>query len=285
MSKIFCSNCKEEVARSINFCPHCGFKVKIDEENPEKRKKEKRLASNHSRCKVCGEDYWKDLTECPFCNKTQRNNEHKEKKSNGLFIAISIIVVFLLFVFFSNENEITVTNNEPAIKKENYIIGERGPAGGWVFYDKGNSNGGWRYLEAAPKDLKGRINWSNGRPLKLGITSSKIGTGKNNTIKLLQVLGKGGYAAKLCTEYNGGNKNDWFLPSKDELNLMYKNLHLKGLGNFPGEIYWSSSEYNFEKAWLQDFSIGMQDPGVKNIYEESLGDISGDTYIRPIRAF
>ena len=34
-----------------------------------------------------------------------------------------------------------------------YRIGDTGPAGGLIFYDKGNNIGGWRYLEAAPVDV------------------------------------------------------------------------------------------------------------------------------------
>ena len=35
-----------------------------------------------------------------------------------------------------------------------YNIGDIGPAGGYLFYDKKNQGGGWRYLEAAPADLR-----------------------------------------------------------------------------------------------------------------------------------
>jgi len=45
---------------------------------------------------------------------------------------------------------------EPAIPA--YSIGETGPAGGLIFYDKGNNSDGWRDLEAAPADFP--------RPLK-----------------------------------------------------------------------------------------------------------------------
>jgi hypothetical protein len=39
-----------------------------------------------------------------------------------------------------------------ALLAPTYKIGDTGPAGGFVFYDKGNNSGGWRYLEAAPED-------------------------------------------------------------------------------------------------------------------------------------
>jgi hypothetical protein len=35
-----------------------------------------------------------------------------------------------------------------------YKVGDRSPAGGWVFCDKGNYADGWRYLEAAPRAME-----------------------------------------------------------------------------------------------------------------------------------
>jgi hypothetical protein len=55
----------------------------------------------------------------------------------------------------------------------------------------------------------------------------------------------------------GGN-NDWFLPSLDELNLMYENLYLEGVGGFGDDYYWSSSEGIAGLAWYQYFFIGYQ---------------------------
>ena len=52
---------------------------------------------------------------------------------------------------------------------------------------------------------------------------------------------------------------DWRLPDKEELNLMYGNLHLKGIGNFSDNIYWSSSEDNSYGALSQYFGNGYQD--------------------------
>jgi uncharacterized protein (TIGR02145 family) len=52
--------------------------------------------------------------------------------------------------------------------------------------------------------------------------------------------------------------NDWFLPSKDELNEIYDELKVFGLGGFSDNYYWSSSEDSDVLAWYQDFSDGTQ---------------------------
>lgn len=43
---------------------------------------------------------------------------------------------------------------EPENSMPVYTTSSRGPAGGWVFYDKGEYSDGWRYLEVAPADLR-----------------------------------------------------------------------------------------------------------------------------------
>ena len=38
--------------------------------------------------------------------------------------------------------------------QSDYKVGDIGPAGGYIFYDRGYYQDGWRYLEAAPADMK-----------------------------------------------------------------------------------------------------------------------------------
>ncbi|MCL1911777.1 MAG: DUF1566 domain-containing protein, partial [Leptospirales bacterium] len=65
---------------------------------------------------------------------------------------------------------------------------------------------------------------------------------------------------------------DWFLPSKDELTLMYDSLNNTGSFN---AWYWSSSEGNKDSAWVRHFDNGSQHGHAKN----SVGSV------RPVRAF
>ena len=156
-----------------------------------------------------------------------------------------------------------------------YKVGEKGPAGGWVFYDKGRYSDGWRYLEAAPSDLSSTYVWGDDGKFS---TSTGIGTGKKNTeIIASKSTSWTKNAAKACLDYKENGYDDWFLPSKDELNLMYINLKQKKLGGFADSVYWSSSEYSgsSSSAWLQGFYSGPQ-----NDYSRS-----GNSRVRPVRAF
>lgn len=58
-----------------------------------------------------------------------------------------------------------------------YVIGETGPAGGRIFYDKGNGDDNWRYLELSPTIL-GTYEWG-GYGIKVGGLSPYIGQWKD----------------------------------------------------------------------------------------------------------
>jgi len=140
---------------------------------------------------------------------------------------------------------------------QTYKIGDTGPAGGIVFYDKGVFSGGWRYLEVAPAETEFTAEWGTGVPG----TNTGVGFGKRNTeiiVEQLKVLGETGKAAQICASLNFDGYKDWFLPSYGELLLMYENLKKKGLGDFSNNWYWSSSQYeNYGVAWDLDFSDGL----------------------------
>jgi hypothetical protein len=51
--------------------------------------------------------------------------------------------------------------------------------------------------------------------------------------------------------------SNWFLPSSDELNAMYTELYLYGIGNFSATFYHSSSEQTFQFIFRQSFLTGQ----------------------------
>lgn len=169
--------------------------------------------------------------------------------------------------------------------KTNYAIGETGPGGGIVFYqDMNDGFPSWTYLEAAPPDWMpgGDPNaaWGaqEGIPGLAGIESSanlaeELGKGKANTEAIAAQYSGMEYAANLCIGYTGGSKNDWFLPSAEELKLMYQNKD--AIGGLKKSHYWSSSPRNHNEAWLVSFNSGNQ----------STVDKSSAWRVRPIRSF
>jgi len=50
--------------------------------------------------------------------------------------------------------------------------------------------------------------------------------------------------------------NGWRLPTKDELNILYKNR--KNIGGFDVVNYWSSTEFAYMYAWKQNFFTGFR---------------------------
>jgi TolB-like protein len=148
-----------------------------------------------------------------------------------------------------------------------YKVGGFGPANGYIFYDKGVFSNGWRYLEAAPAETEFTVPWGAYGNNVSG-TSFAPGTGKRNTqliVDYLRGIRESGKAAQLCVSLDFDGYKDWFLPSKDELNLMYVNLKQKGLGGFQGGWYWSSSQGDNYLAWVQKFSDGYQYVGFRNL--------------------
>lgn len=182
------------------------------------------------------------------------------------------------------------SGEESGIVSERLNLGEfpvTGPAGGYIFYGKGYESEGWRYLEAAPYGWYNgggdpRVPWG-GYGTSTGAVDTKIGRGKTNTERIVSVLGeaepyagRSDYAAKICQDAEINGYTDWFLPSRDELNLIYRNLYLQGEGGFSSYDYWSSSEYSNGYAWRQYFSYGSQN---YNHYKDYVH------YIRAVRAF
>ena len=128
-------------------------------------------------------------------------------------------------------------------------------AGGIVFYVDYTGQHG---LVCAPVNQVDFIYWGN----PLGIvgwgcqggnvlinngtefgTSILFGAGLQNTINILNSCPYRPIAASLCHDLVLNGYSDWYLPSLNELLLMY-NLKAQGIGNFNNFRYWSSSQHN-----------------------------------------
>ncbi len=154
-----------------------------------------------------------------------------------------------------------------------YSIGDVGPSGGFIFYVDPAENkklpAGFTYLEAAPVDQAEKSTWSNVTNEKINTTKTGLGAGASNTEAIVSQPGHKMSAARRCKEYVLNGFGGWFLPSKDELKLMFENIcRGKKMGGFPAMgTYWSSSEddVSANSAWGQQFYIeGFQDNFLKS---------------------
>lgn len=95
------------------------------------------------------------------------------------------------------------------------------------------------------------------------------------------------YAARVCADLmiseNSYTYGDWYLPSKEELNLMYLSrvtidatAMANGGSTFTTNYYWSSTEDGDYRAFAQNFSTGIQHTDNKVNYTHT---------VRSIRAF
>ncbi len=159
-----------------------------------------------------------------------------------------------------------------------YSIGDEGPAGGIIFYDRGPQEGRWRYLEAAPAEYEQTLRWG---PADIEAeTSTALGAGPENTraiAEAFEAAGEFDTAAQYSSLAVINGYDDWFLPSREELNLMYRTLGVKNPEGFRGVGYgyWSSSQYSRALAWAQGFASGVQ--GRIEKFDRLI--------VRPIRAF
>ncbi len=122
--------------------------------------------------------------------------------------------------------------------------------------DSGYIAGQTHGIIASPSDQSTGIQWHNNNYIITAASATALGSGNTNTNSIIAIQGSGNYAAKLCADLVLGAYSDWYLPSKDELNKLY--LNKIAIGGFGNNYYWSSSEYNINNGWTQDFTNGSQ---------------------------
>ena len=141
--------------------------------------------------------------------------------------------------------------------------------GGLVFYVDATGQHG---LVCAPSD-QGIFEWGCYGTDIVG-TSTAFGTGQANTNLILSGCSTRPIAASVCDDLVLNGYSDWYFPSMDELQLMYSNLHVQGIGGF-NSFYWSSSQDNPDYAWYMNFGVG-------NVYNDGK---HGSNQVRAVRAF
>jgi hypothetical protein len=166
-------------------------------------------------------------------------------------------------------------SQEPPVS---YQVGDQGPAGGYIFYVDSTGQFEWTYLEAAPAGWYGQpedptMAWGNPE-VPTGAEGREIGQGQTNNLFIFEQDSEV-TAASIIAGITIGELSDWFLPSQDELNEIYNQIHRRGRGDFAREAYWTSTETSAERAITQNFSHSGQIAATKTL----------ERRVRPIRAF
>ena len=144
-------------------------------------------------------------------------------------------------------------------------------------------------LIVSPSEI-GEKAWSNVTSNIIGTSAQSLWDGLNNSIAIINQSGHTNSAAKFCLDLVLGDYNDWYLPSIDELSILWQNRFnvnktlstIVGGVIFSNEIceaefskYWSSTEYFQTMSWYFNFCSGAA------INEQKINSYQ----VRAIRAF
>ena len=223
--------------------------------------------------------------------------------------------------------KLTIQSGDHTVSGFDYNVGDIGPGGGRIFYKSvagfncgtnhsstGSPNGGLcNVLEMAPSNWNGGsqalVPWATGTGSSgnaisdvTAITNDGsvynnalgIGLGYKNSLAIIAQGNDVTTAVGKARGYAGGSKNDWYLPTSAELNLLCQwnrgvtqdvatvcsggSLNSgtgAGTAGFVQYVYAASSENSASTYWYQNFDNGNQ----------NYTDKTFAIYLRPIRAF
>lgn len=163
-----------------------------------------------------------------------------------------------------------------------HYIGEQ--FGGGVIFHLWKDNAGVEHgLIVALTDQSTLQAWSNVSDTLIGASAQSPWDGLSNSNAIVGQAGHTSSAAKLCLDLVSGGQSDWYLPSIQELNMLWINYYTvaRVLSQIPGatqlsfNFYWSSSEDDSNYVYGVGFDGGATAWGPKNYA----------TYVRAVRAF
>jgi hypothetical protein len=155
--------------------------------------------------------------------------------------------------------------------------------GGVIFHLWKDSMGVEHGLILDKTDLSTSQNWSNINTSVIGVTAQSSWDGLKNSNAIVGQAGHTGSAAKLSLDLIAGGQSDWFLPSIQELNMLWNNYYTiaRSLAQISGATplewgyYWSSTEEDSTNAWAYSFATGQAGFGGKDLL----------LLVRAVRAF
>jgi hypothetical protein len=192
--------------------------------------------------------------------------------TNGLIVRTGTATVVSRYL--NDGNGIVITNPDgvsgnPTISAKTYNIGDWAFGGIVVWVDATGQHG----FVCAKSDQDGGagVRWNAGTNTWTMAMGDGPLAGKSNTSIIIASQSYGDamtYAARLCNELqqtqNYKSYGDWYLPSEEELFLMYQNRTAinntaalyAGSTPLATTLYWSSKEYNNTLARYVNFSNG-----------------------------
>lgn len=163
-----------------------------------------------------------------------------------------------------------------------HYIGEE--YGGGVIFHLWKDNAGVEHgLIVALTDQSISQAWSNVTSAAIGTSAQSSWDGLSNSNSIVGQAGHRSSAAKLCLDLVSGGQSDWYLPSIQELNMLWNNYYtvsralsqISGATQLSNRVYWSSSEGDDSYAWNFSFGLGYAYYNYKY----------NTTYVRAVRAF
>lgn len=112
------------------------------------------------------------------------------------------------------------------------------------------------------------LTWNNGTTnyTTTGITNTATGEANTNALAALSDAGADYAAAEHCFGFDDGNGNtDWYLPSRQELSLLYDGQSTIGEFGPAGKFYWSSTDATVNTGYALRIDTGASVNLVKSI--------------------
>ena len=163
-----------------------------------------------------------------------------------------------------------------------HYIGEEF-GGGVIFHLWKDALGVEHGLIIDKTDLSATQVWSNIDATLIGASAQSSWDGLSNSNAIVGQTGHTSSASALCLNSTNGGQSDWYLPSVQELNMLWNNyytvarslIQITGATQLQSATYWSSTESNTSYAWGFNFASG----GADYIFK------AAPRYVRAVRAF
>jgi hypothetical protein len=170
-----------------------------------------------------------------------------------------------------------------------YEIGEYAADQGGVIFHRYLDGDTQNYIVVSIAN-QGSIGWSNITASAIGVSAQSSWDGLSNSNAIVAQSGFTNGATKLCLDLVSLGKDDWYLPSTDELSLLWHNRFnvnktlsgnsisglIAGADELGSPTYWSSTESGTPTAYSFSFISG---------FASSVSGKSDQNQARAIRKF